>query len=59
MGRPAWSFALVSAFGMLCFITSFRLTTVAHVSIIYATVPFLAAGIAWFVMRERPAVRSP
>jgi len=39
---------------MLCFITSFRLTTVAHVAIIYATVPFLAAGLAWFVMRERP-----
>ena len=58
MGRPAWSFALVSGFGMLCFITSFRLTTVAHVSIIYATVPFLAAGLAWFVMRERPAVHA-
>ena len=58
MGRPAWSFALVSTFGMLCFITSFRLTTVAHVAIIYATVPFLAAGLAWFVMRERPTTHA-
>ena len=58
MGRPAWAFALVSAFGMLCFITSFQLTTVAHVAIIYATVPFLAAGLAWFVMRERPALHA-
>lgn len=58
MDRPAWAFALVSTFGMLCFITSFSLTTVAHVAIIYATVPFLAAGLAWFVMRERPAMHA-
>lgn len=58
MGRPAWSFALVSTFGMLCFITSLRMTTVAHVAIIYATVPFLAAGLAWFVMRERPTAHA-
>jgi drug/metabolite transporter (DMT)-like permease len=31
---------------------------VAHVAIIYATVPFLAAGLAWFVMRERPALHA-
>jgi drug/metabolite transporter (DMT)-like permease len=55
MGRPAWSFALVSTFGMLCYIAAFRLTTVAHVAIVYATVPFIAAGLAWLAMRERPA----
>ena len=27
MGWPAWSFALVSTFGMLCYIAAFRLTT--------------------------------
>ncbi len=58
MGRPAWAFALVGTFGMLCFITALRLTTVAHVAIIYATVPFLAAGLAWWVMRERPSARA-
>ncbi len=58
MGRPAWAFALVSTFGMLCFITSLRLTTVAHVAIIYATVPFLAAGLAWLVMGERPRAHA-
>ncbi len=58
MGRPAWAFALVSTFGMLCFITSLRMTTVAHVAIIYATVPFLAAGLAWLVMRERPRAQA-
>ncbi|MEP0964219.1 MAG: DMT family transporter [Roseobacter sp.] len=55
MGWPGWAFASVSAFGMLCFITSLRLTTVAHVSIIYATVPFVAAALAWMVIGERPS----
>ncbi len=55
MGWPGWAFAGVSAFGMLCFITSLRLTTVAHVSIIYATVPFVAAALAWLVIGERPS----
>ena len=55
MGWPGWLFAVVSAFGMLCFITSLRMTTVAHVSIIYATVPFVAAAMAWFVIGERPS----
>ncbi len=54
MGWPGWIFAIISALGMLCFITSLRLTTVAHVSIIYATVPFVAAGLAWLFIRERP-----
>ncbi|MFT7594134.1 MAG: drug/metabolite transporter (DMT)-like permease [Paracoccaceae bacterium] len=55
MGWAGWMFVGVSALGMLCFITSLRITTVAHVSIIYATVPLVAAGLAWLVMRERPA----
>ncbi len=55
MGWPGWIFAIVSGLGMLCFITSLRITTVAHVSIIYATVPLVAAALAWAVMRERPA----
>jgi drug/metabolite transporter (DMT)-like permease len=31
------------------------MTTVAHVAIIYGTVPFLAAGLGWLVLRERPS----
>ncbi len=46
---------LVSASGMACFIASLRHTTVAHVAIVYATVPFIAAALAWLVMRERPS----
>jgi drug/metabolite transporter (DMT)-like permease len=54
MGWPGWLFAAVSAVGMVLFITSLRHTTVAHVAVIYATVPFIAAALGWLVMRERP-----
>lgn len=55
MGWPSWLFAIVSAIGMVLFITSLRHTTVAHVAVIYATVPFVAAGLGWMVLREKPA----
>jgi len=53
LGRGGWGFAVISALGMLCFITGLRLTTVAHVAIIYATVPLVAAALAWVLLRER------
>ncbi len=52
LGRPGWAFALVSALGMLCFIGALRQTTVAHVAIIYATVPLVAAGLAWLALGD-------
>ncbi len=55
LGWPGILYTLVSAAAMLCFITSFRHTTVAHVAIVYATVPFVAAGLAWLALRERPS----
>lgn len=55
MGWAGWLFAIVSAVGMILFITSLRHTTVAHVAVIYATVPFVAAGMGWLVLRERPS----
>lgn len=54
LGWPGWAFAGISAIGMLCFITALRLTTVAHVAVIYATIPFVAAALGWIVLRERP-----
>ena len=41
---------------MLHHVTGF--TTVAHVAIIYATVPFLTAGLAWLVMRGQPSASA-
>jgi drug/metabolite transporter (DMT)-like permease len=58
LGWSGWIFAVISALGMLCFINALRITTVAHVSIIYATVPLVAAGLAWGAMRERPGRRA-
>lgn len=58
MGWPGWLFAIVSAVGMIFFITSLRHTTVAHVAVIYATVPFIAAALGWLFMRERPTASA-
>lgn len=55
MGWPGWLFAAISAIGMIFFITSLRYTTVAHVAVIYATVPLVAAGLGWLAIRERPS----
>jgi drug/metabolite transporter (DMT)-like permease len=55
MGWPGWLFAIVSAIGMVFFITSLRHTSVAHVAVIYASVPFVAAALGWLVLRERPS----
>ncbi len=54
LGLPGWIFVIISALGMLCFIASLRLTTVAHVSFIYATAPLVAAALAWLAIGERP-----
>src|SRR5579862_6414670 len=58
MGRPGLAFVCLSTLGMTVFLGSLQLTTVAHVAIIYATVPFLAAALAWLVMRERPSLSA-
>lgn len=55
LGWLGWFFVLQSSAGMIFFLTALRHTTVAHVAVIYATVPFLAAALSWLVMRERPA----
>ncbi|MGE3871476.1 MAG: DMT family transporter [Parvibaculaceae bacterium] len=54
-GLGGWGLLLaaVSGAGMIAFIGSLMLTTVADVYVIYATVPFVTAGVAWLVLRER------
>jgi drug/metabolite transporter (DMT)-like permease len=58
MGRPGLAFVALSTLGMTTYLWALQRTTVAHVSVIYATVPFLAAGLAFLVMRERPSVSA-
>ena len=55
LGRAGWLYALCSGLGMLLFVGSLKATTIAHVAIIYATVPFAAAGLGWLVLREVPS----
>jgi drug/metabolite transporter (DMT)-like permease len=53
LGRVGLLLACVSAAGMITFIGSLMLTTVADVYVIYATVPFVTAGVAWLTLKER------
>ena len=46
--------ASCSTIATICFITALRETTVADVTVIYATAPFIAAVIAWAWTREYP-----
>lgn len=55
LGAAGWLLALVSGAGMVCFISALGLTTVAHVAIIYATAPFVAAAMGWLALRETPS----
>ena len=52
MGRPGLAVALLGASGTAAFISAFKLTTIANVSLIYAAAPFFAAGIAWLWFKE-------
>ena len=54
LGAAGWLYALISGVGMLCYITALRETSIAHVAIIYAVVPFLTAGLAWAMLGLRP-----
>ena len=55
LGRPGWGVAVIGAAATVCFIASFKNTTVANVGVIYATVPFFAAALAWLLIRELPS----
>ncbi len=58
LGRAGWLYAAISGTGMLCYITALRETSIAHVAIIYAVVPFLTAGLAWAMLGDRPSRAS-
>ena len=54
MGKPGLMAATIGALATIAFIPSFKFTSIANVSLIYAAVPFVAAAIAWVWMREKP-----
>ena len=50
--------APIAAVSMICFVAALKLTTVANVMVIYATVPFVAAAVAYLWVRERIEQRT-
>jgi drug/metabolite transporter (DMT)-like permease len=54
MGKAELLYIAVTVAGMIMFITSLGHTSVAHGAVIYATIPFLAAGLGWLFLGEVP-----
>ena len=57
-GWRGWAFTATNTIGMLTFISAMKLTTVAHVTIIYSTMPLAAALFSWVWLKERPSRSS-
>lgn len=55
MGRPDVIYILNYIFGTICYVTSLGQTSIAHNAVIFATLPFIAALLAWIFMRELPS----
>ncbi|OHV26207.1 DMT family transporter [Rhizobium sp. RMa-01] len=56
-GLPGVAASAVSAFAAITYIASLQWTTVANVMTVYATLPFVATGIAFFWLRDRVSYR--
>lgn len=56
-GLPALLASVVAASGTAAFIPAFKLTSVTNVVLIWATAPFVAAGLAWILIGERPGAK--
>ena len=57
LGWRGWLLASVGSLASLAFIAAFKMTYVANVAIIYATVPFAAAFLEWALLRQK--IRRP
>ena len=51
---PGLAYAAVTAVSMVLFISALLTTSVAHVAILTATVPFMAGFLGWVLLGERP-----
>jgi len=59
LGSPlAPLIVLLAAVAMSAYIAAIQVTTVADVMVIYSTLPFVAAGLAFAILGERPSVRT-
>jgi drug/metabolite transporter (DMT)-like permease len=53
MGWEGAAVTVCSALATVCFLNAMRLTAVADVMVIDAAIPFITAGMAWLILRER------
>jgi drug/metabolite transporter (DMT)-like permease len=58
MGRPGLAVMALSAMSMVCGIGSIRYGKVADAMVIYATVPFITAALAYVFIGEQPSRRT-
>ena len=54
MGRSGIAAGVIGAMATVAFIPSFKFTSIANVSLIYAAVPFVCAVISWLWIKEKP-----
>lgn len=58
MGKSGLAVGIIGAIGTAAFIPSFKLTSIANVSLIYAAAPLIAALMAWLWIGERITRRT-
>lgn len=51
-GRQQWAVIGLGALGTICYLAAFKFTSVANISIIYATAPLITAAAAWLWLHE-------
>lgn len=54
LGLPGWAIVVVTTASMSLFIAALHRTSVAHVAIIFATAPLIAAALGFLFLREKP-----
>ena len=57
-GWPAVFLTVAQSVCQACTVAAFFYTTIANVAVIYATAPFMAAGLAYLLLRERMQPRT-
>ncbi|MEM6159233.1 DMT family transporter [Erwinia sp. P6884] len=58
LGLPGLLTAVVMASSMFCYVAALKLTSVAGVMTVYATIPFFAMGLGWIMLREKITKRA-
>lgn len=57
IGWTGLGISIMGSLSSYIYLSSLRMTAVADVAVIYTTLPFVTAGLAWLVLREREGPR--